>query len=281
MIKNSRVGHPSRVVFGFFLFLLLSLPGLSKADTSAGAEPVEYTVEDIHGSNVQVLESGETQWEAAVEGQDLESGDEIKVGGSSEATLMMGADTSVHLDENSDLKVDQVAPNETGGFFSKLEVLAGRMLADVKKNLQDSHSTFEVDSNGVVCGVRGTAFEVEAVGGDSQVATHEGKVEVAGGGETHMVTAGNFSAFRGGRFQSLRRLNRMEIQRFQRWRAVRQGIRQRRFQRLMAIRNHTRQPWIRKHPRLGADRPLLKRDLEKKREKRKLLRKKLREQEAH
>ena len=260
---------------------IISLPALAQADNaSSGPEPVVYTVEQLQGNNVQVLEAGATQWEAAVEGQEVEAGDEVKVGGGSQVVLMLGSETSVHLDENSDLKIDQLSANQTGGFFSHLEVLAGRLLADVKKHLQDSHSAFEVESNGVVCGVRGTAFEVTAQGEDSQVATHEGEVEVAGAGETHVVSAGNLSSFKKGRFLLLRRLDRMETQRFQRWRTIRPLLFQRRLQRLAAIRNHTRQPWIRRHPRLDAGKPFLKRDMEKKREKRKLLRKRLREQEA-
>lgn len=273
MLGTTRIGFIPRVGFGFLLFWALPLPGMTESDkTAPGTEPAEYTIEEIQGSHVQVLEDGETQWEAAVEGQVVDAGDEVKVGDGSEVSLMMGTETSVHLYENSDLKIDKLSTNKTGGFFSHLQMLAGRLLADVKKNLQDSQSSFEVESNGVVCGVRGTAFEVSAQGGDSQVSTHEGKVEVTGDGQSHMVSAGNFSAFKKGKFQLLRRLDRMETQRFQRWRTLRPLIRQKRLQRLIAIRNHARQPWMRKHPRLEGHQPLQKQDREKNRER---LRKKL------
>ncbi len=155
-----------------FLTPLMGIP--QTADTTPKTDPMEYVIEDIHGSNVQVLEEGDNRWETAVEGQAVDSGDEIKVGEGSEATLVLENETSVHLSEKSDMKIENIAVNQTGGFLSRLQVLAGLLLADVKKNLQDSHSTFEVESNGVVCGVRGTAFEVNAQGDSSQVSTHEG-----------------------------------------------------------------------------------------------------------
>jgi len=261
------------IVVSSFLLFASPLDGISQTDSSnIGTEPPEYVVEDIHGSNVRVLEEGETQWEPAVEGQLVDSGDEIKVGDACEATLMLENETSVHLSENSDMKVEKIAPNKTGGFFSRLQVLAGLMLADVKKNLQDSHSAFEVESNGVVCGVRGTAFEVSSQGDNSQVSTHEGKVEVASAGETHMVTAGNASSFKRGKFQLLRRLDRFEIQRFQKWRVFRQEVRQKRLRRIAEIRNHKRQPWLRRHPRLKNE---LGRDRENRKGGRKLERKKI------
>ncbi len=233
-------------------------------DQVAGAapEPVEYVVEDIQGT-VQVLEDGSKNWEAAQEGQVIETGDEIKVGDNSEATLTMQSETSVHLSADADMKVEQIEANQMGGFLSRLQVFAGTLLADVKKHLADSHSSFEIESNGVVCGVRGTAFEVSAVGGTADVATHEGSVAVSNGTETHIVAAGSFSSFQRGRFLMQRRLNQSEISRFQKWRAFRQIVMKKRLQRISDIRAHHRAPWKRRHPHLR--RALLRRKLQEKR----------------
>jgi len=233
-------------------FLILSswclAPSPAKAqDQAAPAEPVQYVLEDIKGT-VQVMEVGSNQWENAEEGQVVEEGDEVKVGDNSEATLSLGDETSVHLDAQTDMKVQQIRANQTGGFLTRLQVAAGNLLADVKKHLQDSQSTFEVESNGVICGVRGTAFEVTAQGDTAQVSTHEGSVAVGNGHETHMVDAGNASFFQKGRFQMQRRLGRAETQRFQKWRAFRQVMLRKRAQRIQDIRNHRRMPWKRHHP---------------------------------
>ena len=74
--------------FGFGLSLfLIPLSGFSQAPApdAAAAEPVQYVLEDIQGSNVQVLETGADGWAAGEEGEVLEAGDEIKVGDGSEA----------------------------------------------------------------------------------------------------------------------------------------------------------------------------------------------------
>jgi hypothetical protein len=247
----------SAVVLGALLFLSAPLKSISQVESqNPSSESVEYILEDIQG-NVQVLEEGATQWEQAEEGQVLESGDEIKVDNKGQATLMLQSETSVHLNGPSDLKVEQISANENGGFLSRLKVFAGLVLADVKKNLQESHSTFEVESNGVVCGVRGTAFEVNGNENTAEISTYEGKVEVGNGSESHMVTAGNFSSFDHGKFRLQRRLDRLEMQRFQKWRSFRQQVMKKRLIRLAALRNHKIQPWHRKHPHH------LKRELEK------------------
>lgn len=240
----------------FFIFgltcLLFFLAGIKKASLASdeAQAATEYLIEDIQGTNVQVLEEGQSKWEPAEEGQVLESGDEIKTGAGCEATLMLQSETSVRLSEKSALKVERIEANEAGGFLSRLKMSVGHLLADVKKNLQNSRSVFEIESNGVVCGVRGTAFEMTSEGDDVQTATHEGEVEVAGLGQPQRVKAGDFSLFKARKFHLLRRLDRMETQRFQKWRAVRQLVLQKRMKRIEAIRTHKRKAWIRRHPRL-------------------------------
>ncbi len=239
---------------GLFLFFILACgfgsPLWAEEAPMAPADPVAYVVEDIQGSQVQVLEDGAKDWAPAEEGQVLETGDEIKVGAESEATLMLQGETSVHLDENSGFKVEEVSGNGTGGFVSRLKFLAGHLLADVKKNLDESRSTFEIETNGVVCGVRGTAFELNQSGEGSDLSVQEGKVETTGKGDTRMVGAGNFSSFRLGRFLLMRRLEKREGVRFLRWREFRKKVFQKRLQRLEDIRKHRRKPWRRRHARL-------------------------------
>lgn len=220
--------------------------------TAASSDPVEYIVEDIQGPNVKVMEENSNTWDAAQEGQVLETGDEIKVGDNSEATLTMQSDTQVHLSADTDLKVGQIEPNADNGFFSRLVVIAGTILADVKKNLMDSHSSFEVEAGGVVCGVRGTAFEVSNNNGDVETLTHEGQVAMSSGGETHLVSAGNASSFHGGRFWGVRRLRPEEINRFKKWRAFRIRVRRERLRRIRDIRAGRRAAWVRRHGRSPA-----------------------------
>lgn len=237
------------LIMVFFGFLLSLVPVLGQTPVPNQTPSVEYVIEDIQGSDIQVLEDGSKTWAPAQEGQEIESGDQVKTGNNTEATLTLESDTTVHMDPNTTLSVDQIAPNENGGFLSRLEMIAGNILADVKKNLLESRSTFEVSANGVVCGVRGTAFEVGWDGEDLKTATHEGKVEVMDKDHhSTFVEAGNASLFHQGHFRLQRRLERRETQRFQQWRQYRKNIFQKRLQRLKDIREHRRQAWKRMNP---------------------------------
>src|ERR1039458_3847198 len=104
--------------------------GESRAQEGTSPEPqgAPYIIEDIQGNGVQVLEGGAKDWERAEEGQSVETGDEIKIGQGSEATLMLESETSVHLREGTDLKVEQIQANETNGFLSRLQIFAGSIL---------------------------------------------------------------------------------------------------------------------------------------------------------
>jgi hypothetical protein len=248
MIMNQSSLFKNITTLACGMLFVAAFPLKSMAQTPTSENPAEYVLEDIQGTDIQVKEDGTDKWEPAEEGQILETGDEVKLGNNTTAALMLQSDTSVQLSANTDMKVEQVEANNTGGFFSHLILVTGQVLADVKKHLEESHSTFEVESDGVVCGVRGTAFEVNASGGMVQTSTHEGKVEVLGqNGESHMVEAGNASSFQRGMFRMQRRLDQREIGRFQKWRAYRQIVMQKRAKRLEDIRNHRRARWIRKH----------------------------------
>jgi hypothetical protein len=224
-----------------------SLVRAEEAPADQASDPVQYVIEDIQGSNVQVMEDGTKVWDKAEEGQVLEKGDEIKVGDGSEATLALRSETTIQLAAGTDLQVQEIKSNESQGFLSRLTLLAGSVLADVKKHLNESSSSFEIESNGVVCGVRGTAFEMNTNGEEAQVSTHEGQVEVAGGGESHPVSAGQISSFRKGRFLALRALREGERSRFQKWRQFRQSVWKKRTIRIMQIKNHQRKVWKRRH----------------------------------
>ena len=95
------------VVFGGY-------PSLGLSQGAEQVQPVEYIIEDIQGPDVQVLEEGSKTWEAAQEGQVVESGDQVKTGKNSEATLTLESDTTVHMDPDSTVKVGQISPMKPG-----------------------------------------------------------------------------------------------------------------------------------------------------------------------
>jgi hypothetical protein len=253
-----------------FLFAVFPMPAVSQAtEDETGEDAVVYIIEDIQGTQVKVKEAGSNQWEAAQEGQALVSGDEIKVGNESQAGLVLQSHTSLYLRAGSYLKVGKIEANETKGFISRLILVTGSLLSDIKKNLTQSHSTFEIESNGVVCGVRGTAFEINVEGDIVQNVTYEGKVVVIGGGKTHLVTAGNLYGFRAGKFLLQRRLNRADNLKFEKWRTMRKLVLLKRAKRIEAIKKYKLKPWKRKHPHPALQKALLMKKIQMMKQKRK------------
>jgi hypothetical protein len=214
----------------------MELPALSQANPTETPEPLEYVIEDLKGT-VLIIESGSTQPEQAEDEQTIEEGDEIITKSGSQASLVLDEDTMFRLSENSDVKVGQLRPQTPQGFISRLQLEAGRILSEVEK-LQESHSTFEVSSGGVVCGVRGTAFEVQDQGGVVQTSTFHGVVEMNKGGQVQQVGANQHSTFslRKGGFLPQRPLRPEERQRYQNWQKRMPYIRKRQAERMEALR---------------------------------------------
>jgi len=233
------------------LFYILALGMAQGLDAQVQAPGLlEYVLEDLQGSEIQVREGGTPDWVAAQEGQVLEPGDEIRTGETSQAVLSLAGETILRLGEKTNLLVEELSANGQGGFVSRLKLEAGRFLADVKRNLATSRSTFEVEANGVVCGVRGTIFEVTADRDRFDLCVQEGGVQVQEGGGPRLVQAGQSAGYRLGRFLLLRQLDRREGARFHEWRKLRKAVLAKRLQRLEDIEKNLRKPWKRKHPRL-------------------------------
>jgi len=103
----------------------------------------------------------------------LEEGDRVVVaeGGSAEVALDGGS--LLALRENSELKIEKTAKNDSTFFLS-----TGALLAKIQKLLNQN---FRVRTPTAVAAVRGTEFGVEVDGDDSHVGVFdEGKVEVTG-----------------------------------------------------------------------------------------------------
>lgn len=198
-------------------------------------EPLEYVLEDLKGT-VLIRESGEAQAEPAQEDETVGEGDEVITKAGSEASLTLDEDTLIHLSENSDVQVDQLKPNLSKGFINRLKLLSGRVLSEVEE-LGSSHSTFEVESGGVVCGVRGTAFEVRKEGEDVHTFTYHGEVEMRKGSLVQPVVAGHHSAFlaQRDRFQPARPLKPAERRVYQNWLVKKAAVQRKQAQRLEVL----------------------------------------------
>lgn len=215
----------------------------SEALPSVVAEgPLEYVLEDISGT-VLVQSADGTQPEQVEEEQIVQSGDEIMTQAGSEASLTLNETTLFHLSENSDVRVDQLDRNANQGFISRLHLVAGKILSEVEK-LSESNSTFEVNSGGVVCGVRGTSFEVEKQDSDIQTTTYNGVVETQKENNVQTIAAeehGDYSLSQGA-FLPKRSLTPEERARYENWKTRLARVREKCRARLEALRALDRLP---------------------------------------
>lgn len=227
---------------GAFL-LFVSSRTLTAGDPIAGYSlPPQYVLDQIKGT-VLVKAKDSAKPEPAEEEQTVQAGDEIITQAGSEATLTLNQTTMFHLSENTDLQVSDLDSAQPGSFITHLKLAAGRILAQVEK-LTQSHSVFEIESGGVICGVRGTAFEVQKDGSLVQANTFEGTVVMSKGGLSQQVKAGRHSEFASdrGAFLEQRAVNDREKARFQNWQRFQQLSSRRQKERQEAVKAFNRLP---------------------------------------
>jgi hypothetical protein len=213
-------------------FLLsFTLYSVAQADIEPPLENLvtNYFIVDVEGKgDVQVLKEGQALWKKVAVGARLEEGDQISVGDDTEVVLSLKSETLVHLDEGTKMSVSQLAENKDNGFLSRLKLLGGAVLSDVQKHLSETHSQFEVDAGGVVCGVRGTVFETAMNGSQVQTSTEEGMVQVQDPRGSVNVGPGKTSNASVGRPPSLHSSSAQTRERFNNWRKVRQRLHEKR-----------------------------------------------------
>ncbi len=216
-------------ILGLGLFLGAFQPAWATTALSDDQDASRYVVEDLQG-DATVTRAGQ-RVQPLKEGDALGQGDEVVLGSDAQAVLMLNEDTSLQLGPDSRLTVDFLEVDAKGGFSSHLKLWGGRLLCQVRK-LLEKESRFEVSSGGVVCGVRGTQFEVEALGEDVETRTLEGEVDVTSQGRSERVKAGHVVAHRKGLLRAHRRLDRSEIARFTQWKDHHKKVREKRLKRV-------------------------------------------------
>lgn len=185
--------------------------------TATATPSLEYSIEDIKGTGLILLVDTAVP-ESAVEGESVQVGDELITKDNSEMTLALNDNTMVHIAADSQVRVADLAPNSSQGFTSRIELLLGNILSEVEK-LNESKSSFEIEAGGVVCAVRGTAFEVQKQGDVVSTSTFHGNVEMEKDGHKQSVPAFEHSAYSltNACFSAQRDLKPSEIKRYHAW----------------------------------------------------------------
>jgi hypothetical protein len=117
--------------------------------------------------------------------------DRVRTEADGNATLLFFDGSELSLGPNTDLLLEKVLKNGAQDKIIRLKMFLGTVWANVLK-LFSSQSTFEIESGGVVCGVRGTKFDMtNTTGKDTlRLRVSEGTVYATANGSTADYAAG-------------------------------------------------------------------------------------------
>ena len=127
----------------------------------------------------------------------VNEGDTVATGKKSSAALRFFDGSEMKVMSNTRFTISKLAKTSEDKIFN-FNLAVGKLKAFVKK-LTTSHSAFEIDAGGIVCGVRGTEYEVDFDPHQDKVdiVVTEGSVWAKSGGETYQYGAGGQGHFIG------------------------------------------------------------------------------------
>jgi RNA polymerase sigma factor (sigma-70 family) len=148
------------------------------------------TLAQVHGA-VQVLPFGSEVWQFSSVGDRIETGDRIRTGPSSTATLVFFDGSTTDLGAEADVTVAQIHSRRNGsGKVIVLHQWLGHMYNRVNR-LSDTASRFQVETATAVVAVRGTEFEIATeADGTTHVTVIVGVVNVTSKETTIPLLAG-------------------------------------------------------------------------------------------
>ena len=154
----------------FFLFVLLSIAGLARAE-GAVVEAVQYPAWLERGGAAVPLAPGTA----------LRAQDQLRTGNNARVQIRMGEGSTVKLGENARFSVDRT--DDRGVFRAALSVLSGafRFTTDALRKAQRREITIKVKN--VTAGIRGTDLWGKSTDERDLVCLLEGKIAV--GSEGH------------------------------------------------------------------------------------------------
>ncbi len=159
-----------------------------------GATDEKATLTSIIGL-VHVMSPG-GQSRRVLSGQSAFPGETVVVGPKSETDLTLPDGSSLSLSSGTKLKIASLKQPSAKdkNFLFTLDV--GKLFVQVKK-LLSSKSSFEINAGGVICGVRGTSFNLGYNPENHQLDldVYSGTVGTTGGGNTQLFTGGQHGHF--------------------------------------------------------------------------------------
>lgn len=164
---------------------------------------------------------GSRTWAQLNEGSMLHTGDRIKTGPDGFAAIILSDQTVLKLAENTELVLVDLRETEEANLIRRFQLSVGRVWSDVTPR-ERSGSVFEIEGPQATAAVKGTAFEVDAGEGQTEVRVWEGSVEASADGQKFLLGADR-NRFQHDRFQmrsgrpQVMRLNRATPDDWQKW----------------------------------------------------------------
>ena len=149
-----------KLVVGVGVFVCVAAISVAQAQTQQG----KATVMGIKGS-AEYSTGG--AYMALKVGTVLRSGATVRTGGGSHADLALGKNNGVvRVAESSELAVDKLTYNDTGAdtvIETQLNLKSGRVLGNANRKMSPA-SKYEVKTPVGVAGIRGTKYDIRAIG---------------------------------------------------------------------------------------------------------------------
>lgn len=155
------------------LFLSVSLLLFSAFFCTLQAEDLAGELNNIKGT-VMYLQSGDTEWDTAINGLAIGPNDRIRTKPRSSCDIELDDGSMIHVAANSETSVDRLELKEEE-HVSSFKLLFGKVIASISKLKK---TKMEIRTPIAVCAVRGTEFAVETSSSDTNVGVFEGQVAV-------------------------------------------------------------------------------------------------------
>jgi hypothetical protein len=183
-----------RILSFVFLFLI---GGPLFADIPLDSAPTNQAIFTQVQGDVQIETGKYQKVEKARKDQVVVEGDRIVTQDNSSAVLRLFDGSQLTISPQTDFILSQLQQSPTHDKFLHFKLFLGKLAAEVKE-LTTAQSSFEIESGGVVCGVRGTQFSmaVDPHQHTVQLDVIEGKVWARSkGGPEQIFTAGQQQLF--------------------------------------------------------------------------------------
>lgn len=181
------------ILFGVWFWTLGYVP-----DVETGSVTLQ-----VDASGVEIRKSGSDDWTAVDSGASLSASDSIRTDATGRATILFFGRGEARLQENTDVKIEDLSAGATTPIWIRLELATGRVWSRVAR-LFNLDSSYAVRTDSVVSTVRGTAFDALRDSAGTRIDVTDAVVEVALGKDgipqdegSLFVTEGSMARARG------------------------------------------------------------------------------------